>query len=134
MSQFVTDTHALHWHVTNDARLSQRAYRVFQETDQGLHQILIPSIILVELVYLAEKDRLPYALVNQVFSLLETIGGSYAIAALDEKIAATLRKVDRSLVPDMPDRIITATALQFNLPLISRDARIRQAGIVSTIW
>ncbi|MBK9092782.1 MAG: hypothetical protein IPM84_08385 [Anaerolineae bacterium] len=62
MSQFVTDTHALHWHVTNDARLSQRAHRVFQETDQGLHQILIPSIILVELVYLAEKIACPMRL------------------------------------------------------------------------
>ena len=134
MSQFLTDTHALHWHLTNDARLSQKARRLFQETDQGLHQILIPSIILVELVYLAEKGRLPDTLVHQVFSLLDTMGGSYAIAPLDEKTAAMLRNVDRNLVPDMPDRIITATALQFNLPLITRDAKIRQSGIVPTIW
>jgi PIN domain nuclease of toxin-antitoxin system len=32
-----------------------------------------------------------------------------------------------------PDRIIAATALTLNLPLITRDAAIRAAGI-ETIW
>ena len=36
--------------------------------------------------------------------------------------------------PDMPDRIITATALAYHLPLVTRDSKIREAGIVRTIW
>ena len=39
----------------------------------------------------------------------------------------------RDVVPDMPDRIIAATAVHLGLPLITRDERIRSAGI-KTIW
>ncbi len=44
-----------------------------------------------------------------------------------------MRHVPRSEVPDMPDRIIAATALYLKVPLISRDARIRAANL-DTIW
>ncbi len=33
MSQYVTDTHALIWHLVNDQRLSSRARQVFTETN-----------------------------------------------------------------------------------------------------
>jgi len=36
-------------------------------------------------------------------------------------------------VPDMPDRIIAATAIYLSLPLITKDDAIRSAGII-TIW
>jgi len=40
-------------------------------------------------------------------------------------VALALREVERRLVPDLPDRIITATALHLGLPLISRDRQIQ---------
>ena len=42
-------------------------------------------------------------------------------------------KDNRAQVPDMPDRIIAATALSLGLPLVTRDGRIRDSGI-RTIW
>jgi len=48
-------------------------------------------------------------------------------------IALTLRQVDRSQIPDLPDRIIAATALYLNVLLISRDRRI-QLSSIDTIW
>jgi len=47
--------------------------------------------------------------------------------------ARSLPLVPRDLVPEMPDRIIAATALRLDLPLITRDGRIASAGI-KTIW
>jgi len=44
-----------------------------------------------------------------------------------------MRQVDRAQVPDLPDRIIAATALHLGLPLISRDRKIQLAD-VETIW
>jgi PIN domain nuclease of toxin-antitoxin system len=41
--------------------------------------------------------------------------------------------VPRATVPDMPDRIIAATALYLDLLLISRDGKIRLSS-VATIW
>ncbi len=134
MSQYVTDTHALYWHFTNDPRLSPAARQVFHEADAGMHQILIPGIVLIEMVYLVEKGRLDAILVDQVFASLDIVGGSYAVAPLDQRTARSLRDIPRSAVPDMPGRIITATAYQLGLPLITRDAAIHKASMVSVIW
>ncbi|TAG98461.1 MAG: hypothetical protein EAZ09_03665 [Oscillatoriales cyanobacterium] len=51
----------------------------------------------------------------------------------DRNIALTLRQVDRSQIPDLPDRIIAATGLYLNVPVISRDRRI-QLSSIDTIW
>ena len=51
----------------------------------------------------------------------------------DRNIALTLRQVDRSQIPDLPDRIIAATALYLNVPVISRARRI-QLSSIDTIW
>jgi len=134
MSQYVTDTHALYWHLANVPMLSPAARQIFHETDVGQHQILVPGIALIEMVYLVEKGRLDIAVVEQVLTALDTIGGSYAVAPLDQDTARALRNVPRSAVPGMPDRIIVATAYQLGLPLITRDAAIHRAGVVSVIW
>jgi predicted nucleic acid-binding protein len=55
------------------------------------------------------------------------------IAPVDAGVADALPKIPRDVVPDMPDRIIAATALHLGLPLVTRDRRIQAAGI-QTIW
>ena len=91
MSRYVADTHALYWHFTNDPRLPQAARQIFREADLGLHQVLIPGITLIEMVYLIEKGRLDAAMVDQVFSALDVVGGSYAVAPLNQHTAQALR-------------------------------------------
>jgi PIN domain nuclease of toxin-antitoxin system len=44
-----------------------------------------------------------------------------------------MRDVPRVEIPDMPDRIVAATALYFGVPAISRDGRIRASNI-QTVW
>jgi PIN domain nuclease of toxin-antitoxin system len=48
-------------------------------------------------------------------------------------VVEAMRSVPRDAVPDMPDRIVAATAFSLKVPLISRDGRIR-ASSVETIW
>jgi PIN domain nuclease of toxin-antitoxin system len=134
LSRFITDTHALHWHLSGDRRLSATARRLFQQADVGEHQILIPGIALIEMVYLVEKERLDASLVNRLLKLLDTVNGSYTVAPLDKGTAIALQSVNRETVSDMPDRIIAATARQLDLPLISRDSRISQLTSIEVIW
>ncbi len=51
----------------------------------------------------------------------------------EQGIAQALRKVERTQIPELPDRIIAATALHLGLPLISRDYKI-QLSEIATIW
>ena len=48
-------------------------------------------------------------------------------------IAEAMRQVDRQQVPELPDRVIAATAFRYRVPLISRDREIQSAGF-ETIW
>ena len=134
MSEYVSDTHALYWHLTNDPRLSAPARQVFLATDSGVHRLFVPGIALVEMVYLVERGRLAAAPFEHLLQLVGPIGGSYSVAGLDHQTVQALRHVPRSAVPDMPDRIIVATALQLGLPLITRDERIRRAATVPVLW
>jgi len=52
---------------------------------------------------------------------------------LDRYVAQALNHIARTEVPDMPDRIIAATALYLGIPLISRDGRIETSSL-TTIW
>jgi hypothetical protein len=45
------------------------------------------------------------------------------------EIVDAMRQVPRADVPDMPDRIVAATAVYFGVPVISRDGRIRASRI-----
>jgi len=50
---FVTDTHPLLWHMTDDPRLSLKVKRIFDED-----YIFIPCIVFFELLYLVEKKKI----------------------------------------------------------------------------
>jgi PIN domain nuclease of toxin-antitoxin system len=55
------------------------------------------------------------------------------LAPLDASVAAAVERIDRLAVPDLPDRVIAATALAWKVPLVTRDEKIRASGI-PTIW
>lgn len=90
MSRYLTDTHALHWHLAEDKRLSIIAQTLFKQADAGEHQILIPGITLIEMIYLVEKGRLESDLVDRLLKLLDIVNGSYKVAPLDKGTAVAL--------------------------------------------
>jgi PIN domain nuclease of toxin-antitoxin system len=133
MANAATDTHALIWYLENDPRLSPAANALFDECDHGLIAIYVPTICLVEIVYLQEKGRIPIDLKDRFDIALRAGRSGLVLADLTVGVADTLSRVSRAEVPDLPDRIIAATALHIGVPLISRDRKIR-ASSVTTIW
>ncbi len=134
MSEFVTDVHPLVWHLTRDTHLSSRCRQIFVQADAEKNVIWVPAVVLVEVIYLVEKRRLPEVLIDQMFALLEPPAVNYRLVGLDLPILRTLRKVKREAVPDMPDRIIAATALSLGLPLLSRDRALATVEGLEVIW
>jgi PIN domain nuclease of toxin-antitoxin system len=129
----VIDTHAAVWYLQRDERLSRRARTaIFDALAEG-HPIHLPSISLVELVYLVEKGRIPAAASERVDFVVRDPESGFRLAPLTLAVAEATRRISREDVPDMPDRIIAATALALELPLVTRDGKIRSADL-QTIW
>ena len=133
MSSVVADTHTILWYMAADPRLSRRAKEAMEEAIDGGDPILIPTICIVEATYLVEKNRIQ----AQALARLENAVGSpdsfIQPVPLTIEIAVALKEIPRNSVPDMPDRIIAATALALGLPLVTHDGKIRASGI-ETIW
>jgi predicted nucleic acid-binding protein len=52
----VTDTHSIVWYFTDDPRLSRRALEAFEKTiKEGT--IIIPTVVLAEIMYIAGKGK-----------------------------------------------------------------------------
>lgn len=133
MPGVVADTHTAVWYLLSSSRLSARAASRIKSTIAEGAPVYVSAITLVELVYLVEKKRLPSLALERLMGELSRDEGGLAVAALDLAVANALPRVSRDGVPDMPDRIIAATALCLGLPLITRDGKIRAAGI-ETVW
>ncbi|MEW6126375.1 MAG: PIN domain-containing protein [Acidobacteriota bacterium] len=134
MNRYVTDTHPMIWALSDDPRLSSPAKSVFVEADTGKAIIIIPPIVIVEMIYLSEKGRIPLHLVDDFMNKIAQLGRSYRLTLLGKAVIKALRQIPRDQIPEMPDRIIAATAKAYNCPLITRDGMITSFGAVAVLW
>ena len=129
----VADTHTALWYLFNDARLSVAAGDFIDQAAAAGSQTVVSSISLAEIVYLIEKNRLPANAYTDLKAALDDPDHVFKEAPFTVEIVDAMRQVPRADVPDMPDRIVAATAVYFGVPVISRDGRIR-ASNVHTVW
>ncbi len=129
----VLDTHAAVWYLLKSRDLSTKALHAIEVALKSGEPLFLSSISVVEVIYLVEKERLPVAALQRLMAAFDNPVGALRVAALDTDVAKYVQQIPRDAVPDMPDRIIAATALCLGLPLVSRDQRIRGAGI-EAIW
>ncbi|MEW6731983.1 MAG: VapC toxin family PIN domain ribonuclease [Acidobacteriota bacterium] len=73
--------------------------------------IYVPSITIVELRYLVEKGKITEATFNLVMDAIAASDSALMVASLDSDTAKSVGSIARVIVPDMPDRIIAATAV-----------------------
>jgi len=114
-------------------RLSSTA-RVFIDSaaDAG-NSIGLSPISLAEMLYLTEKNRRPALAYEALTAALANTMYVIEEVPFNSGVVEAMRQVSRTEIPDMPDRIVAATAIFLNVPVISRDRRIRTSA-VKTIW
>jgi PIN domain nuclease of toxin-antitoxin system len=133
MTSLVLDTHSVIWYLNNSPRLSSAARQAIREAIENGFPVYISAITVAEVVYLTEKGRVPRQELESLFAVLHRSDSGLIALPFDLTTAEMLAKISRETVPDLPDRIIAATALSQNLPLVTVDSRISQTA-VPIIW
>jgi PIN domain nuclease of toxin-antitoxin system len=124
----VLDTHVAVWWASDPTRLG-RAVRARLGAEDRLG---IPTIVFWEVALLVRRRRLDlgmpvtdWAGAIQSVPRVETLPLTAEIAVE----ADALR-----MHPDPADRFIVATALRYDVPLVSKDRLLRSLRFVKTIW
>lgn len=90
LPRYVSDTHAILWHLDDNRRLSELARSHFDSADEGKTWLYVSVITLIEMVYLADRGRLDPTITERVLTMLATPNGSYAPVKVDLDIARML--------------------------------------------
>jgi len=133
MLRAVADTHTVLWYIYDDGRLSPTARTWIESVAEEGDQIAVSVITLVEMLYLLERGRIEAAALTRLKAEFDAPDAALVEVPLDRHVVQAMHDAKRPRVPDMPDRIIAATALYLDIPVISRDRKIQASGL-ATIW
>ena len=81
---YAADTHSFLWYLTQDNRLGVRARKAFEECDNAREVIVIPSIVLIESLFLCEKYKVNLKFEEVLLKL--SLSPNYTIHPLNEEV------------------------------------------------
>jgi len=128
MDSFVTDTQALVKFMMGKRIINDKSHQAYQSADNGKSTIIIPAIVLMEMLYLFEKNRIDVGLL-QTEELFKS--QNYQFEPLSFDILKTASGIDD--IPELHDRLIAATARYLGLPLITNDPVIKSSRFVEVL-
>ena len=119
MGTVLLDTHVIHWWSAEPRRVSARARAVLDEADE----LAVAAISWLELAWLARHERI--AVNIPIRSWLEGLATQLRTFGTTPAIADTAVALPSSFPGDPADRLIYATAIEHDLPLVTKDRAIR---------
>jgi PIN domain nuclease of toxin-antitoxin system len=114
------DTHVVHWWSAEPERVSAAARKLLD----GADELVVAAISWFELAWLARHGRI---LVNvPIRSWLDGLAAEVRTIGVTPAIADTAVSLPSSFPGDPADRLIYATAVEHDLPLVSKDRAMRE--------
>jgi PIN domain nuclease of toxin-antitoxin system len=130
MDTYLVDTHALAWFIAEDKRLSSLVESLLNQAQEGEIQILIPTLVLAELMHIAEKGKVKVT-VEQILEQINQ-GDGFTVVAFDFPVFQAMLTLPKEW--DIHDRVIAATASYYQTTLITRDEMLRASSKIKTLW
>ncbi|HEV3051915.1 MAG TPA: PIN domain-containing protein [Longimicrobium sp.] len=129
----VVDTHALIWYAGQRwQKLGREARRVFEEVDAGNGAIFVPALVMVEFGEAVRRGEVK--LVEDTLAFGRRLFSTNRFIPVDLTWEIVQRAEELLVIPERGDRLIAATAMELDYPLITRDPEIAAAAGLELIW
>ena len=128
----VTDTHPLIFHAAGGGRLGSGAAAFFERCERQKAVLYIPAAVIWECSLLARVSRVN--LRRSVRAFFDDLFSNPAYQPLDLTPEQVFLADELRFTRDPFDGLIVAATQTIGLPLVTRDAAIRESGTVRVIW
>jgi predicted nucleic acid-binding protein len=128
MAEYVTDTQALVKFMMGKKVINDKSHQAFIDADKGACTIIIPAVVLMEVLYLFEKNRIDISLFDTEVLLKSK---NYQFEPLSLEILKTASGITD--IPELHDRLISATARYLDIPIITNDPLIQKSQFVTIL-
>lgn len=135
MGRFVLillDTHVVLWLGLDQARLSKNAHAAIHEARQGSRGLAISDVTLMEIAQLSHRRQIAFP--AGLESFLAEVERRFIVLPITSNTAMQAFELPANYPKDPVDRVIGATALIEDIPLLTADREIRESRAVPTIW
>jgi PIN domain nuclease of toxin-antitoxin system len=126
------DTHAVIWLLIAPAQLSSRARKAIVQARIAGEKIGYSPVSLYEIANSVRRNRLQ--LNSPTDDFIAAVQAKLELIPLSASIAVCAGELPSPFHGDPIDRIIVATAIVNQCPLITHDDRIRKANICKVLW
>ena len=125
------DTCAIVWDALEKSKLSAKARAAIKQSES---ELLICDISLWEISMLIKRNRIKIDDTASNFINLILQSRNYNIQEITPEIAELSVNFGSEINNDPADRLIAATSIYRNAPIITADKNLRNATIIETIW
>jgi PIN domain nuclease of toxin-antitoxin system len=126
------DTHVAIWLSYDYGRISSKAQATIRESRKKGRGLAVSAITLIEIAMLSSYGRV--RLTPDLETFLLDIEQRFDVLPITTTIARQAFELPPGYPKDPVDRVIGATALIQDLPLLTADSEIRRTRAISTIW
>lgn len=134
MEKLLADTHAIHWFLRDDADLGINAKSVMNKIKTGEAIIHVSIMSLIELDYLVLRKKAELQVIEKLIKISREENSPIRLLDVDFSVYQAFSKIPHHSIPEMPDRIIAATAKAYSLSLVTKDLKITSWNGVPIIW
>lgn len=129
MNKYVIDTQALIKFLNGVTVINKEIDAILKKTDEGDNVIVVPAVVIFEVGYLHEKNRIPI-LVRDIENII-----SDSVNYVEEVLTLDIIKSAFEItdIPELHDRLIAGTARYLDIPLITNDPVILRSAFLQCV-